>query len=78
MGKKRKQFKTMKPETKQRDTYKYHVKIGNKIAYRGVTKNLERRATQHKARWPNSHVVQIGKRTTIEKALEWERRGGKK
>lgn len=62
----------------KRDTYKYHVKIGKKIVYRGVTKDLERRGAQHKARWPDSRIVQVGRRTTHERALGWERRGGKK
>lgn len=61
-----------------RDTYKYHVQIDKKIVHRGITKDLEKRASQHKARWPNSRVVQVGRRTTREKALEWERRGGKR
>lgn len=62
---------------KPRDTYKYHVKVGNKIVYRGTTNDLERRGAQHKARWPNSRIVQLGRRTTRERALGWERRGGK-
>ena len=64
--------------SKERDTYKYQVKIGKKIVHRGVTKNLDRRAAQHKASRPNSHVVQIGRRTTQERASEWVRHGGKK
>lgn len=60
-----------------RDTYKYHIKIGNKIVYRGITNDLDRRAAEHRARWPNAKIVQIGRRTTREKALEWEKRGGK-
>ena len=63
---------------KVRDTYKYHVKVSGKIVYRGITKNLERRGAEHKARRPSSHIVQIGRRTTREKALEWEREGGKR
>jgi len=62
----------------ERDTYKYHVKIGKKIVYRGITKDLERRGAQHKARRPNSHIVQIGQRATRKRALDWERRGGKR
>lgn len=64
--------------SEERDTYKYHVKIGKKIIYRGITKDLERRSAQHKARWPNSRIVQIGRRTTRERALGWERRGGRR
>jgi predicted GIY-YIG superfamily endonuclease len=64
--------------SKRRDTYKYHVKISGKVVYRGITNDLERRGAQHKARWPSSRIVQIGRRTTREQALEWERRGGKR
>ena len=64
--------------TEERDTYKYHVKIGGKIIYRGITKDIERRSAEHKARRPSSHITQVGRRTTRNKALEWERRGGKR
>lgn len=60
------------------DTYKYHVKVGKKIIYRGITDDLERRGAEHKARWPASRIVQVGRRTTRERALEWERRRGKR
>lgn len=63
--------------SKARDTYKYQVKVGRKVIYRGTTKDLERRGAEHKARWPSSRIVQVGRRTTRDKALEWERRGGK-
>jgi len=64
--------------SKPKDTYKYHVKKGGKIIYRGITKDLERRVAEHKASWPYTHYVQIGRRTTREKALDWERHGGKR
>ena len=64
--------------SKPRDTYKYQVKKGGKIIYRGITEDLERRGAEHKARWPDSHVVQVGRRTTREKASDWERHGGKR
>jgi len=69
--------KVVKKRAELRDTYKYHVKIGKKIVYRGITNDLERRGAEHKARWQKSHVVQIGRRTTREQASNWERRGGK-
>ena len=61
--------------SKPRNTYKYHVKKGGKIIYRGITIDLERRGAEHKARWPDSHIHKVGRRTTREKALDWERRG---
>lgn len=63
---------------KQRDTYKYHVKVGRRIIYRGITKDIERRGAEHKARHPNSRIVKVGRRTTRERALEWEREGGRR
>ncbi len=62
---------------KQRDTYKYHLMIGNKIIHRGVTNDLTRRESEHKQRWPEGHITQVGRRTTREQALKWERRGGR-
>lgn len=64
--------------SKPRDTYKYQVKAGRKVIYRGITKDLERRGAEHKARWPKSRIVQVGRRTTHERALDWERRGSRK
>lgn len=64
--------------SRARDTYKYHVKVGSKIIYRGITKDLERRGAEHKARRPKSRIVQVGRRTTHESALDWERRGGRR
>ena len=60
-----------------RETYKYHLKIGNKIAHRGITNDLDRRETEHQQTWPDGHITQIGRRTTRDAALEWERKGGK-
>jgi len=64
--------------SENRDTYKYHVKLGRKIIHRGITTDIERRGSEHKARWPKSHITQVGRRTTHKKALEWEKRGSKR
>ena len=71
-------MKTRRTVSKTRDTYKYQVKVSGKIIYRGITKDLDRRGAEHKARWPSSHIVQVGRRTTRDKALGWEKRGGKR
>jgi predicted GIY-YIG superfamily endonuclease len=63
---------------KERDTYKYQFKVGNKIVHRGVTNDLNRREAEHKQRWPEGKIKKVGKITTREKALEWEHSGGKK
>lgn len=63
--------------SEDRDTYKYHQKIGNKIVHRGITDDLERREQEHQQEFSGSHIVQVGNRTTRGAALRWERKGGK-
>jgi len=58
----------------RRDTYKYVLKRGGVIIYRDVTNDLVRRAQEHKARYPDSLIVQIGRKTTRAAALEWKRK----
>ena len=62
----------------ERDTHKYHLKIGNRIVHRGITNDLDRRESEHQAEHPDSHIVQVGRATTREAALQWEREGGKR
>lgn len=59
---------------KERDTYKYHLKLGNKIILRSITDDLVQREANHQKEFPGSRVVQVGRRTTRQGALEWERR----
>ena len=61
-----------------RDTYKYHLKNGKQIVHRGITNDLDRREQEHRAEYPGSQIRQVGRRTTREAALEWERNGGKR
>lgn len=58
----------------KRDTYKYHYKRGNKILKSGITDDLDRREQEHRQKWPKGHIVQDGRRTTRDAALEWERK----
>lgn len=60
-----------------RDTYKYHLKDGRRIVHRGITNDLKQREQEHQAGYPRSQIRQVGRRTTHEAALEWERNGGK-
>ena len=60
-----------------RDTIKYHFKIGNTIVHRGITNDLDRRGDEHEQEWPNGHITPVGRRTTRDAALKWEREGGK-
>ena len=61
----------------ERDAYKYHVKVGHKVVHRGVTYDLERREAEHQEEFPGSRLEQVGRRTTWESALKWERGGVK-
>ena len=62
--------------SKERDTYKYHYKIGNKIVHGGITNDLERREQEHQDKWPKGHIKQVGRRTTEEAARKWEKDKG--
>ena len=53
-----------------RKTKKYDFKMGNKILHGGITNDLERREAEHQQRWPKGHIVQVGRATTEEAALE--------
>ena len=63
-----------------RDTYKYHFKIGNKIVRTGITNDLDRREAEHRAKsgWSKGHIKQEGNRTTRDAALKWEQEQDKK
>jgi len=56
----------------KRNTYKYHFKIGNKIVHSGITNDLDRREMEHKQKWLNGHIFQVGNKTTEEAAMNWE------
>ena len=57
----------------ERNWRKYDFKVGNKIRHSGITsRELEVREREHQQRWPNGHIVQVGRATTQEAAREWE------
>ncbi|MCY3830208.1 MAG: hypothetical protein F4Y62_12585 [Rhodospirillaceae bacterium] len=57
-----------------RDTYKYHFKQGHRIVHTGITNDLERREAEHKQNFGrNGHILKVGRATTRDAALEWER-----
>ena len=62
--------------TKERDTYKYQFKVGNKIVHGGITNDLDRRDAEHKQTWPKGHIKQVGRATTEEAARKWEEEKG--
>ena len=63
-----------------RNTYKYHFKLGNRIVHTGITNDIDRRESEHqnRPRWSKGHIKQVGYRTTYEAALKWEKEQAKK
>jgi len=56
-----------------RNWRKYDFKVGNKIRHSGITsRDLEVREAEHQQRWPNGHIVQVGRATTEDAARKWE------
>jgi len=62
--------------SKKIDTYKYHYEIGNTIVHGGRTNDLERREQEHQEEWPKGHIKQVGRKTTEEAAIQWEKDKG--
>ena len=62
----------------ERDYYKYHLKKSRRVIHRGITNDPTRREAEHQVEFPKSRMLQIGRRTTKEAALNWEHRGGKR
>ncbi len=57
-----------------RDTYKYHFKRGHRIVHTGITNDLERREREHQQAYgEDGHILKVGRATTKDAALEWER-----
>ena len=63
---------------KPKIAFKYQLKKGSKVVHRGITSDLERRETEHQAQYPGAKIKQVGRRTTRDAALRWEREGGKR
>ncbi len=58
----------------QRNTYKYHFKVGRKIVYTGVAMNLEQREYEHRLHpgWEKGRIKKVGEVTTRDAAVAWE------
>ena len=56
----------------KRDTYNYVLKEGNKILYAGITKDLERRETEHQKDKVFNKMTVIGRASTLESAKKRE------
>lgn len=61
-----------------KDTYKYHLKDGRRIVFRGITKNINHAAQEIEKNHPNARIKRIGRRTTHDAAIKWRREGGKR
>ena len=56
-----------------RDTYKYHLKRGNRILRIGITNDLDGREREHQRKYGDDvHLQQVGRRTTRPAAMDWE------
>jgi predicted GIY-YIG superfamily endonuclease len=61
-----------------RNVCKYQFVKNGKVIHRGRTEDLERREREHVSTFGNGHIKKIGRCTTLEAALKWERDGGKR
>ena len=52
---------------------KYDVIVNGKIKHSGISKDLERRKQEHRTKWPNATIRQVGGSVTEESAREWEK-----
>ena len=57
-----------------RSTYKYRFKVDGKVVLCGIASDLKRRENEHRRRWPNGRIEQVGNRTTHHGAWDWEKR----
>jgi hypothetical protein len=63
--------------SQKKDTYKYTVESGSRTVYVGVTTDLDRRAKEHRRRWPSATIRKVGLVTTRDQALAWEAKTAK-
>ena len=54
-------------------TYKYRFKVDGRVVHHGITTDLERREHEHRHRWPDGFIEQVGQPTSHRDAWEWER-----
>lgn len=59
--------------SKPRPYKKYDVIVNGKIIHSGITKDLKRRAEEHKNKWHRAQIRQVGGSVTEESAKEWEK-----
>ena len=56
----------------KRDTYKYHVKQGNKILHTGITNHLDLRMFEYWQKYGDTaQVQQVGRAVTRKSGYKW-------
>ena len=65
------------PKQRPRNYRRYVVRAKRKIVHGGITERpLEEREAEHKRKWPNARVSQVGPAVTEETARKWEKEHG--
>jgi predicted GIY-YIG superfamily endonuclease len=59
--------------SKARQFKKYDVIVKGKIVHSGITTDLKRRKEEHRQKWPNATIRQVGVSVTEESARKWEK-----
>ena len=54
-------------------TYRYRFKVDGRVIHHGITNDLRRREREHRQRWPDGAIEQVGQPTSHRDAWEWER-----
>ena len=58
---------------RKRTHYRYELKDGRRVVYRGITNDLERREREHRRGGKKfTHLQPVGPAVTMETAKEWE------
>lgn len=57
-----------------RNTYRYQLKVGDRVVYYGFTTDLQRREREHRRRWPSAAIEPLGEPTSHREAWEWARK----
>jgi len=50
----------------------YDFKVGDRIVHSGITQDPQRRASEHKQRWPNGRMEIVRRGMTEAQARAWE------
>ena len=58
---------------KPRSHARYQVRVKGKIVHGGITeRSVEERLAEHRQKWPNATIKQVGPRVTEDTARKWE------